>query len=134
MLGGEFEGLFYKPTVLANVRPDMAAYREEVFGPVASIIPFSTEEEALRLACDTEYGLSAGIISRDIGRAMRLGEELEVGMLHINDQTVADEPFITFGGRKASGNGQTIGGPVNLDAYCEWQWLTIREHPHPHKF
>ncbi len=77
---------------------------------------------------------SAGIISRDIGRAMRLGEELEVGMLHINDQTVADEPFITFGGRKASGNGQTIGGPVNLDAYCEWQWLTIREHPHPHKF
>ncbi|KAB0564641.1 MULTISPECIES: benzaldehyde dehydrogenase [Hyphomicrobiales] len=134
LLGGEFEGLFYKPTVLANVRPDMAAYREEVFGPVASIIPFSTEEEALRLACDTEYGLSAGIISRDIGRAMRLGEELEVGMLHINDQTVADEPFITFGGRKASGNGQTIGGPVNLDAYCEWQWLTIREHPHPHKF
>ncbi len=57
LLGGEFEGLFYKPTVLANVRPDMAAYREEVFGPVASIIPFSTEEEALRLACDTEYGL-----------------------------------------------------------------------------
>ncbi|WP_435657049.1 benzaldehyde dehydrogenase [Brucella pituitosa] len=134
LLGGEYEGLFYKPTVLANVRPDMAAYREEIFGPVASIIPFSTEEEALRLASDTEYGLSAGIISRDIGRAMRLGEELEVGMLHINDQTVADEPFITFGGRKASGNGQTIGGPVNLDAYCEWQWLTVRENPHPHKF
>ena len=68
--GGNYDGLFYKPTVLSGVRPSMRAFREEVFGPVANIIPFATDEEAIALANDTEYGLSAAVISNSVGRAM----------------------------------------------------------------
>jgi benzaldehyde dehydrogenase (NAD) len=107
--GGTYERLFYKPTVLSNVKPGMRAYHEEVFGPCASIITFKTDDEAIAIANDTEYGLSAGIISADVGRAMKLGERIDSGMLHINDQTVNDECCNPFGGRGCSGNGGNVG-------------------------
>jgi benzaldehyde dehydrogenase (NAD) len=126
LVGGSTNGLVYLPTVLTGVTPDMAAFKEEIFGPVAAITPFADDDEAVELANDTEYGLSAGLISRSVGRAMALGERLRVGLLHINDQTVADDVVNPFGGRGISGNGTSIGGPANWDEFSQWQWVTIQ--------
>ncbi len=125
--GGTFEGNFYKPTVLTGVKPGMRCFDEEVFGPVASIVTFRTEDEAVELANSTEYGLSLGVISASVGRAMALGNRIPTGLLHINDQTVADEPHIPFGGRGASGNGGRHGGPANWEEFTQWQWVTIKD-------
>ncbi len=125
--GGSFEGNFYKPTVLTDVKPGMRAFDEEVFGPVASIATFSDEDEAVALGNRTEYGLSLGIVSASVGRALALARRIPTGLLHINDQTVADEPHIPFGGRGASGNGGRHGGPANWEEFTQWQWLTIKD-------
>jgi benzaldehyde dehydrogenase (NAD) len=125
--GGTYEGLFYKPTVLTGVMPNMRAFQEEIFGPVACLTTFKTDEEAIELANDTEYGLSAGVISSSVARAMKIGNKLRTGLLHINDQTVGDEVVNPFGGRGQSGNGTTIGGPANWDEFSAWQWVTIRD-------
>jgi len=132
--GGTFDGTFYRPTVLTGVRPGMRAFDEEVFGPVASITPFSTEDEAVALANQSEYGLSAGVFSADVGRAIAVGNRLNTGLLHINDQTVADEPHIPFGGVGASGNGTRIGGPANWEEFTQWQWMTIKDKPGAYPF
>lgn len=125
--GGTHEGLFYAPTVLSNVQPGMPAFEEEVFGPVANVIAFDSDDEAVALANQTEYGLSAGILSASVGRAMALGERLHTGLLHINDQTVADEVTNPFGGTGASGNGTSMGGPADWGQYTHWQWVTIQD-------
>lgn len=132
--GGTFDGPFYRPTVLTGVKPGMRAFEEEVFGPVASITSFNSEDEAVALANNNEYGLSAGVFSRDVGRAIALGNRLNTGLLHINDQTVADEPHVPFGGTGASGNGTRIGGPANWDEFTQWQWMTIKDKPNPYPF
>ncbi|MDU6102296.1 MAG: aldehyde dehydrogenase family protein, partial [Acinetobacter sp.] len=95
-------------------------------GPVAVLIPFSTDEEAIALANEGDYGLSAGIITSNAGRGINLGQQLQVGLLHINDQTVNDETLNPFGGFGASGNGTRIGGPANIDEFTQWQWMTIQ--------
>ena len=125
--GGSHEGLFYAPTVLSNVQPGMRAFEEEVFGPVANIIVFDSDDEAVELANRTEYGLSAGVISASVGRALAIGERLQTGLLHINDQTVADEVVNPFGGTGASGNGTSVGGPADWEQYTHWQWVTIKD-------
>lgn len=125
--GGEVDGLFFKPAVLSGVTSDMRAFREEIFAPVAVLTAFGSDEEAVRLANDTEYGLSAGIISSSVGRAMAIGARLRTGLLHINDQTVGDEVVNPFGGRGQSGNGTSIGGPANWDEFSQWQWVTVRD-------
>ena len=125
-VGGSYEGLFFQPTVLSGVNPDNPAFHEEVFGPVAVVVPFDSDEDAIRLANDTEYGLSAAIISKDVGRALKLGERLRTGLLHINDQTVNDEVINPFGGVGASGNGASIGGAANWEEFTQWQWLTLK--------
>ncbi|MCK9984176.1 MAG: benzaldehyde dehydrogenase (NAD) [Azoarcus sp.] len=125
--GGSFEGNFYKPTVLTQVAPGMRCFDEEVFGPVASVVEFKDEDEAVALANKTDYGLSLGVISASVGRAMALAKRIPTGLLHINDQTVADEPHIPFGGRGASGNGGRHGGPANWEEFTQWQWVTIKD-------
>lgn len=125
--GGTYEGNFYKPTVLTGVRPGMRCFEEEVFGPVASVVTFSGDDEAVELANRTEYGLSLGIISASTSRALALASRIPTGLLHINDQTVADEPHIPFGGRGASGNGGRHGGPANWEEFAQWQWVTIKD-------
>ncbi len=125
--GGTYEGLFYRPTVLDNVRPGMRAFDEEIFGPVAPVTTFATEDEAVDLANQSEFGLSAGVISGSVSRALALGNRLKTGILHINDQTVGDEPHVPFGGRGASGNGTRIGGPANWEEFTQWQWVTIQD-------
>ena len=124
--GGSFEGLFFQPTVLSHVDADNPAFNEEIFGPVAVVVPFDHDEDAIRLANATEYGLSMAVVSHDVGRALRLGERLRTGLLHINDQTVNDDVINPFGGVGASGNGTSIGGPANWEEFTQWQWLTVK--------
>jgi len=125
--GGTYEGLFYRPTVLADVPLTAPAYAEEIFGPVAPVVAFSSAEEAVRLAADTEYGLSLGILTRDVMKGLALADQIPIGLVHINDQTVNDEAVIPFGGVSESGNGARAGGmQANLDAYTDTQWVTMR--------
>jgi len=90
------------------------------------VTPFDSDDEAVKLANDTDYGLSAAVISKDVGRALALGERLRTGILHINDQTVNEEAINPFGGVGASGNGTSIGGPANWEEFTQWQWLTLK--------
>ena len=124
--GGAHKDLFYSPTVLEKVTPQMRAFREEIFGPVACVTTFNSYEQAIALASDTEYGLSAGVISSSVERALALARQIPVGMTHINDQSVDDEAAVPFGGIGASGNGSRHGGPANWDEFTEWRWITIQ--------
>ncbi|KQQ62511.1 benzaldehyde dehydrogenase [Pseudomonas sp. Leaf127] len=132
--GGDYDRLFYQPTVLSGVRPGMRAFKHEIFGPVAVVVSFASDEEAIELANRTEYGLAAAVISPSVGRAMAIGEQLDCGLLHINDQTVADECSNPFGGRGASGNGGSVGGPADWDEYSQWQWVTVKNVPPAYPF
>lgn len=132
--GGEYEGLFYQPTVLSGVKPGMRAYEEEVFGPVINLTTFSTDEEAIAIANDTEYGLAGAIISANVSRAQTMGAQLKVGMLHINDQTVNDECVNPFGGCGQSGNGHAVGSPSDWETYTHWQWVTVKAAATPYPF
>jgi benzaldehyde dehydrogenase (NAD) len=132
--GGTYEGLFYQPTVLAEVTPDMPAWAQEVFGPVAPVVKFSTAEEAAALAAQTEYGLSLGILTRDVMRGLDLARKIPTGIVHINEQTVDDEPNVPFGGIFDSGTGTRFGGTANLDAFTETRWVTIRGDIAPYPF
>ena len=125
--GATYEGLFYRPTVLGDVPVNTPAYSEEIFGPVAPITPFSSLDEVIDLAAGTEYGLSLGILTRDVYKALRLAEQIPSGLVHINDQTVNDEAVAPFGGVGASGTGSRHGGPqANIEAFTETQWVTLR--------
>jgi benzaldehyde dehydrogenase (NAD) len=132
LAGGTSEGLFFRPTVISGVKPGMAVYNEEAFAPIIAITTFETDEEAITLANDTEYGLSAGVITNSIARALSIGERLNVGLLHINDQTVNDEVVNPFGGVGKSGNGTGIGGPANWEEFTHWQWMTFKGAPPPY--
>lgn len=132
--GGTHEGLFYAPTVLSNVKPGMRSFDEEVFGPVANIVTFKHDSEAVAMANDTEYGLSGAVISNDVARAQNIGSQLHVGLLHINDQTVNDECTNPFGGCGASGNGSAVCGPADWDLYTHWQWVTVKQSATPYPF
>ena len=130
--GGAFRDLFFEPTVLSGVDAANPAFHEEIFGPVAVVVPFDSDEDAIRLANDTDYGLSMAVISSNVGRAMKLGEQLNTGLLHINDQTVNDEAINPFGGVGASGNGTSIGGPANWEEFTQWQWMTVKGEAPPY--
>ena len=132
--GGTFEGPFYKPTVLTGVKPGMRAFDEEIFGPVAAITLDQQRRRGGAARQSQRVRLSAGVFSADVGRAIAIGNRLNTGLLHINDQTVADEPHVPFGGTGASGNGTRIGGPANWDEFTQWQWMTIKEKPNPYPF
>ena len=133
--GGTYDDLFYRPTVLTDVPRASRAYQEEIFGPVAPIVTFQGLDEAARLAAGTDYGLSLGIITKDVMAGLSLAERIPVGMVHINDQTITDEPIAPFGGVGLSGNGFRTGGPdVNLDAFTETQWVTVQQRPGGYPF
>jgi len=128
--GGTYENLFYRPTVLANPPKDAAAYCDEVFGPVASVVSFATDDEAVALAADTDYGLSLGIVTADALAGYELATRIPSGIVHVNDQTVNDEANAPFGGVGASGTGSRHGGAqANIDAFTETRWITMRREP-----
>ncbi|MFD1051575.1 aldehyde dehydrogenase family protein, partial [Kibdelosporangium lantanae] len=103
--GGTYEELFYRPTVLADPTASVPAYREEVFGPVAVVTPFGSDDEAVKLAVDSPYGLSLGVLTANPLRGLALAERIPTGIVHVNDQTVNDEANVPFGGVGASGTG-----------------------------
>ncbi|MFE7197601.1 benzaldehyde dehydrogenase [Microbacterium oxydans] len=124
--GGTNEGRFFRPTVITGLDRDNTAWKNEIFGPVAPVARFTTLDEAVDLANDSEFGLSIGILG-EVSVAMELADRLDAGKTHINEQTVSDESMAAFGGTKSSGNGTRIGGAtVNIEAFTETQWLTLR--------
>ncbi|MGW9405343.1 benzaldehyde dehydrogenase [Arthrobacter sp. NPDC055585] len=132
--GGTYEGLFYSPTVLTGLTPDNPAWTQEIFGPVAPVLSFSTVEEAIALTNASEYALSVGILG-DVGLAMEVADRVVSGKVHINEQTVSDEANSPFGGMGASGTGSRFGGSAaNIDAFTEIQWLTVRPQIAPYPF
>ncbi len=133
--GGSYRHLLYRPTVLDHVTPDHRALREEIFGPVAPVIRFSTLDEAAGLARDTEYGLSLGILTRDVMRGLQLANRIPSGNVRLNDQTVNDEVPVPFGGVGNSGTGSRHGGHLaNIEAFTETQWTTLRGDLAHHPF
>jgi acyl-CoA reductase-like NAD-dependent aldehyde dehydrogenase len=126
--GGEADGPCYRPTVLAGVTPEMRIYAEESFGPVVTIVPVNGVDEAVRVANDTEYGLSSAVFSGDVDQALAVAARLETGMCHVNDTTVHDEPQMPFGGVKDSGWGR-FGGKAALEEFTELRWITVQEEP-----
>ncbi len=124
--GGSHEGLCYQPTVLSGVKPGMRTFDDEPFGPLVNLVTFSSDEEAVALANHSQGGLAAAVIGRDVARALAIGEQLNAGMVHINDQTVNDECTNPFGGPGLGGNGSAVGGPADIDEYTRWQWVTVR--------
>jgi benzaldehyde dehydrogenase (NAD) len=132
--GGTYEGLFYRPTVLADVTADMPAYASEVFGPVAPVLKFGSADDVAEIAASSEYGLSLGILTRDVMRGLDLARRIPSGIVHINEQTVDDEANTPFGGILDSGTGARFGGAANVDAFTETRWVTIRGDIAPYPF
>ncbi len=128
--GGEYTDLFYRPTVIATSTADAPAYAEEVFGPVASVLRVSSPDEAVSAARNSEYGLSLGIVTKDVMAGLAIADRIPTGIVHINDQTVNDEANAPFGGVGASGTGSRFGGAAaNIEAFTETQWVTVRSEP-----
>ncbi|ABL68296.1 aldehyde dehydrogenase [Paracoccus denitrificans] len=124
--GGHGEGAMMPATVLDGVTPEMRIYAEETFGPIVSIIRAKGTEDAIRIANDTEFGLSAGVFGQDVTRALEVAARLETGSVHINGATVQNEAQAPYGGTKASGFGRFDGRAV-IDEFTELKWLTIEQ-------
>jgi acyl-CoA reductase-like NAD-dependent aldehyde dehydrogenase len=135
LLGGGVRGRYVEPTILLGVTPRMKVYQEETFGPVVPVIPFRTDDEAVAIANDTEYGLSSGVITRDEARGLAIAARLDTGMCHINCSSVNDEPHVPFGGSKASGLGRH-GGRWSHETFTETRWITLDRggRPYPPMF
>lgn len=125
-IGGRKQGPFYQPTVVTGVTPEMAIYREEIFGPVALVMPVDSEEEAIRIANDTQYGLSAAIVTGNAMRGQAIAPRIQAGMVHVNDSPVHDEPHCPFGGMKASGWVGKWGGAGAIEVFTDQQWISTQ--------
>jgi benzaldehyde dehydrogenase (NAD) len=126
LAGGEADGNVISPTVLGDVTPDMRIYAEESFGPVVTIVAVDGPDEAVRVANDTEYGLSAAVFGGDVDAALAVARRIESGICHVNSSTVHDEPQAPFGGMKGSGWGR-FGGKAALEEFTELRWLTVQQ-------
>jgi aldehyde dehydrogenase (NAD+) len=133
LCGAKTKGLCYYPTVLANVKPGSPFCLEETFGPVVSIVEVENDEEAISIANETSYGLSASVITRDFNKGLAIAERIESGIVHINDQTVHDEPQVPFGGVKDSGWGR-FGGRAGLEEFTELRWISMQRSPRQYPF
>jgi acyl-CoA reductase-like NAD-dependent aldehyde dehydrogenase/ABC-type branched-subunit amino acid transport system ATPase component len=131
--GGPSDTAVMKATVVDRVTPAMRIFDEESFGPVVSVIRVDGEAEAIKVANDTEYGLSASVYTKDIGRGLRVARQIESGICHINGPTVHDEAQMPFGGTKASGYGR-FGGKAAIDEFTETRWITIQTEPMHYPF
>ena len=121
----QLDGAVLQPVLIDGLTTDMALYKEEAFGPVVTVLRAGSDDEAVRLANDSEYGLSASVFSRDIGRAMAVAKRIESGICHINSSTVHDEAQMPFGGVKASGYGR-FGGKAGVAEFTDLRWITVQ--------
>ena len=128
LAGGKAESVVMPATVVAGVTPKMKLYREESFGPVVAIIPAKDETDAIRIANDSEYGLSAAVFTGNAARGLRVARQIRSGMCHVNGSTVHDEAQMPFGGVGASGYGR-FGGMAGIDQFTELRWITIETLP-----
>jgi aldehyde dehydrogenase (NAD+) len=133
LTGGHAQGSCYEPTLLTDVPADVMMSKEETFGPVATIMVVDNPDQAVDLANQTSYGLSAGILTRDADRALGLAERIQAGIVHINDQPVNDEPQVPFGGVKDSGYGR-FGGGEAIHEFTEMRWVTVQSQGRPFPF
>jgi acyl-CoA reductase-like NAD-dependent aldehyde dehydrogenase len=128
LTGGKSESVLMCATVIDGVTSDMKIYRDESFGPITAVIRAKDEADAIRLANDSEYGLSAAVFTRDGARGLRVARQIRSGICHVNGPTVADEPQMPFGGVGASGYGR-FGGKAGIDAFTELRWITVATGP-----
>jgi acyl-CoA reductase-like NAD-dependent aldehyde dehydrogenase len=122
--GGTNEGVLFQPTIVDHVTPAMRLFREESFGPIVAVSRVKDVPEAIKLANDSEYGLSAAVFGRDVARALTVAERIDSGICHVNGATVHDEAQMPFGGTKASGYGR-FGGKAAIEQFTELRWITI---------
>jgi acyl-CoA reductase-like NAD-dependent aldehyde dehydrogenase len=123
-------GTLIRPVVLTDVTPDMDIFAAEIFGPATVIHPVDSAEAAIDLANNTEYGLTGGVISRDLNAALDVVARVRSGIIHINDQGIGDEPMAPFGGVKNSGYGK-FGGTAGIESFTEQRWVTIQHRGRP---
>ncbi|MFD8422418.1 aldehyde dehydrogenase family protein [Streptomyces sp. NPDC059466] len=114
-----------EPTVLTDLPSDSAILRQEIFGPVALLVPFDGEEEAVRIVNDTPYGLSGAVHTADVERGVSFAKRIDTGMFHVNDGTVHDEPPVAFGGEKHSGIGR-LNGEATVEAFTTQKWISVQ--------
>jgi vanillin dehydrogenase len=132
-LRGKAEGNVVSPTIFADVKPDMWIAQNEMFGPAVCVLPFDTEEDGLRIANNSPYGLSGAIHTRDAEHGSELAKQIESGMVHVNDGTINDDPLIAFGGEKASGVGR-LNGKWALDEFTTWKWISVQHKKRHYPF
>ncbi|MHC3472914.1 aldehyde dehydrogenase family protein [Streptomyces sp. 7R007] len=125
LVRGETIENLVRPSVLTDLPADSELLRQEIFGPVAFLIPFDGEEEAVRLVNDTPYGLSGAVHTGDVERGVAFARRIDTGMFHVNDGTVHDEPLVPFGGEKSSGVGR-LNGETTVDAFTTLKWISVQ--------
>ncbi|MFD0274559.1 aldehyde dehydrogenase family protein [Kitasatospora sp. NPDC127111] len=125
LLRGETNGSLMDPVVLGDLPADAPILQRELFGPVVMVVPFDGEDEAVRIANDTPFGLSGAVHTADVERGVRVAQRIETGMIHVNDGTIADEPVVPFGGEKNSGVGR-LNGESTVDAFTTVKWISIQ--------
>jgi benzaldehyde dehydrogenase (NAD) len=133
LVGGGAKGTIMQGVVVDHVTPAMALFREESFGPQVSITRVDSLDEAVRLANDTDYGLSAAVFTRDLAQGLAVARRIESGICHINGPTVHDEAQMPFGGVKSSGYGR-FGGRAGIEAFTELRWITMQTTPRHYPF
>jgi acyl-CoA reductase-like NAD-dependent aldehyde dehydrogenase len=123
--GAYAKGYFHEPTVFADVAPSMRIAQEEIFGPVVSVIPCKSFDEAVAIGNGVQYGLSASIYTRDINRAFSAMRDMDTGIFYVNAPTIGAEVHLPFGGTKATGNGHREAGTAALDVFSEWKSIYV---------
>jgi benzaldehyde dehydrogenase (NAD) len=127
--GGTTDGPYFRPTVVTGVSPSSRLWTEEIFAPIAPILMVDTDDEAVAVTNDTEYGLVNSVLTGDPYRGIRLARRLRAGMVHVNDATPQDEALAPFGGLGQSGLGGRSGGDANIEEFTERRWLTVTDGP-----
>ena len=133
VVGGRANGAVMSATIVDHVKPEMRIYDEETFGPITTIVRSKNADDAVRIANDTAYGLSAAVFGRDVSRALDVARRIDSGSVHINGSTVQNEAQAPYGGTKASGYGRFDGRAV-IDEFTELKWVTIEPANQPYPF
>jgi aldehyde dehydrogenase (NAD+) len=126
LTAGDFSrGWFHEPTVFIDCAPQMRIAQEEIFGPVAAVIPVDSFEQAIEIANNVVYGLSASIYTRDVNRAFQAMRDIHTGIVYVNAPTIGAEVHLPFGGTKQTGNGHREAGTAAIEFYSEWKTLYL---------
>jgi aldehyde dehydrogenase (NAD+) len=123
--GAHAKGFFHEPTIFADVAPGMRIAQEEIFGPIVSVIPCRSFDEAIAIGNDVPYGLSASIYTQDVNKAFTAMRDMDTGIFYVNAPTIGAEVHLPFGGTKATGNGHREAGTAALDVFSEWKSVYV---------